>query len=258
MLGKKIMRMGKYEWKLQVNQTNQYFCIGVCKADLMQLAQYPSSYNHYWYVVSTGGGYGGGSSISWSGFSAGDVVTIAVDVDAGSVTFSKNDEAGVSCSNLVGPVCLMVNTYYSVDGCTILNAEERGVTEVDEAGRVTKLVLSGCGLRGGIPSSIGQLSALRELRLGRNELEGEVPETIGDLSVLEELRLEANQLVGSIPARVGQAKMLRRMDLDRNGLEGGVAVSLGNLLNLQYLNLSSNEGLTSPDGTPGKLSLIHI
>ena len=105
----------------------------VCKADLTQLDQSLGSSSNYWYVVSHGGGNGGGSGISWSGFGAGDVVTIAVDVDAGSVTFSKNDETGVSCSNLVGPVCLMVNTNYASDGCTILGSRMATMARVKAA-----------------------------------------------------------------------------------------------------------------------------
>ena len=66
-------------------------------------------------------------------------------------------------------------------------------------GHVTRLVRSWCNMRGQLPSSLFQLSSLKELVLHGNKLSGTVPESIGQLSNLEKLGLGGNEFTGRLP-----------------------------------------------------------
>lgn len=61
------------------------------------------------------------------------------------------------------------------------------------------LVLSGMGLQGAIPESIGRITTLRVLYLDGNHLNGSIPANFRDLASLSELRLNDNQLSGPLP-----------------------------------------------------------
>ncbi len=54
-------------------------------------------------------------------------------------------------------------------------------------------------VNGSIPTTLGNLSQLKELYLTTNQLSGGVPTTLGNLSQLEKLSLADNQLTGGIP-----------------------------------------------------------
>ena len=53
-----------------------------------------------------------------------------------------------------------------------------------------------------IPSEIGNLTNLTELRLEDNKLTGEIPSEIGNLTNLTQLSLHSNQLSGQIPSEI--------------------------------------------------------
>ncbi|MCY3664296.1 MAG: SUMF1/EgtB/PvdO family nonheme iron enzyme [Gemmatimonadetes bacterium] len=118
--------------------------------------------------------------------------------------------------------------------------EWRGVTTDDE-GRVVELNLSGHGLRGEIPSALGDLSNLRMLVLSaNNELRGEIPSALGDLSNLQHLELSYNELGGEIPSALGNLSNLVQLDLFGNQLRGEIPSALGDLSSLRGLYLSYN------------------
>ena len=138
-----------------------------------------------------------------------------------------------------------------------------GVT-VDTDQRVTRLRLPENGLRGEMPSELGNLANLQWLELNANGLTGEITSSLGDLSNLELLYLHENRLTGEIPSSLGNLAnlrwlylhtnrlseeipsslgdlgSLRFLDVHDNGLHGEVPESLGNLSSLQTLNLSEN------------------
>ena len=53
-----------------------------------------------------------------------------------------------------------------------------------------------------IPTTIGQVTSLRSIRLGTNVLDGPLPSEIGNLVNLTNLELQNNFLSGELPAEV--------------------------------------------------------
>jgi hypothetical protein len=72
--------------------------------------------------------------------------------------------------------------------------------------RVTGVELSKHQLRGSLPAQLGELAALRSLKLHDNFLTGTFPSSLGKLHWLQELQLSHNQF--SMQARADLSKML--------------------------------------------------
>ena len=92
--------------------------------------------------------------------------------------------------------------------------------------------LASNNLVGTIPSSIGQLTGLKDLQLWQNQLTGNIPLALGNLINLEILSLEENLLIGQIPVALGGLTHLRHLSLAKNQLDGSIPHQLGNLTNL--------------------------
>ncbi|KAG0555018.1 hypothetical protein KC19_12G137300 [Ceratodon purpureus] len=141
-----------------------------------------------------------------------------------------------------------------------------GVTcDIQTKSRVTHLNLSGQGLRGPIPSTIGELVYLEGLDLANNNVSDPMPGEIGKLvhlkvlnlstnnfaspppdallkcNVLETLLMKENSITGQLPLWIGQLVTLRTLDLSQNKLWGGLPLEYGNLLNLVNMYLWENE-----------------
>ena len=101
------------------------------------------------------------------------------------------------------------------------------------------------GLRGPIPSELGNLSKLERLEFGNNQLTGSIPRELGNLSNLETLDLYRNQLSGPIPREFGNLTNLEYLALTSNNLSGPIPREMGNLSKLEYLYLNDNN-LTGP------------
>ena len=108
-------------------------------------------------------------------------------------------------------------------------SEWTGVTVGTVSGvqRVTVLNLERQGLDGVIPSALGRLAGLRELRLAwRNPLTGVIPPSLSWLANLGLLHLARNQLSGVIPTQWGNLldldNLLRRYVQGNSGIGGCV------------------------------------
>ena len=162
---------------------------------------------------------------------------------------------------------VLVALYEATDGDTWMNnthwLSEKpledwfGVT-TDENGRVTSLDLRVNGLRGSIPSALGQLQNLTYLNLRGNQLSGAIPQGLGQLQNLEKLYLYDNQLSGSIPQSLGQLQNLEVLNLRDNQLSGAIPPALGQLQSLIYLVLRVNGLSGSIPQSLGQLQNLEV
>ena len=104
-----------------------------------------------------------------------------------------------------------------------------------------------------LPSQIGQLANLRELRLSLNSIKN-VPSEIGDLKSLRKLDLSGNTL-RTLPESIGKLLKLETLDLSNTSLTG-LPDSIGNLSKLETLDLS-NTSLTELPVAIGKLESLE-
>ena len=112
--------------------------------------------------------------------------------------------------------------------------------EANAQDEVIRLSLVDNNLQGFIPSELGQLKSLNDLRLSNNSLQGSIPSELGALENLETLALSGNSLQGSIPSELGALESLDGLYLSWNNLSGSIPSELGQLRNLGYLSLLDN------------------
>jgi Leucine-rich repeat (LRR) protein len=161
--------------------------------------------------------------------------------------------------------------------------------EVNGEGRVVRLDLSGNGLRGSLPESIGNLTALRYLNLKQNEMYGNIPSSIGNMTSLthlllngrkEDMTVEAplhpgkpyggswaaersNNFTGPLPSSIGNLKQLEWLEISgsdapgETGLTGPLPEELNNLTNLKGLSLGFNN-ITSIPYLGDLTELVHL
>ena len=130
--------------------------------------------------------------------------------------------------------------------------------QTNSSEEVTGLDLKENNLAGAIPTEIGDLLELRELRLGDNQLTGNIPSEIGQLQKLEILNLYGNQLSGSIPQEIGQLQELRLLDLGNNQLTGNTTTEIGQLQKLEILFLYGNQLSGSIPQEIGQLQELRL
>ena len=108
-------------------------------------------------------------------------------------------------------------------------------------GGVTRLMLERNGLRGSMPSSLGNLTNLEWLFLSDSQLSGPIPSSLGNLTNLDRLVLASDELSGPIPSSLGNLTNLVMLILVGDELSGPIPSSLGNLTNLVWLSLAGDE-----------------
>ena len=144
-----------------------------------------------------------------------------------------------------------INSWYGLtfneDGCVIeidLNGNNLvGVipSEIGDLASLTDLRLQNNELAGSIPAELGNLSNLVHLNIQNSLLSGDIPAELGNLTSLVELILNSNDLAGNIPAELGNISTLEVIALQFNELTGNIPVELGNLVNLEALVLYANQ-----------------
>ncbi|KAL6643153.1 hypothetical protein ACP70R_021334 [Stipagrostis hirtigluma subsp. patula] len=92
-----------------------------------------------------------------------------------------------------------------------------------------------------LPSALGSLTSLRELRIANNRLDS-LPVEIGSLKHLQIL-IASNNRITSLPSSIGDCESLTEVDMSSN-LLAELPEAFGNLYNLKVLHLRNN-GLTS-------------
>ena len=102
------------------------------------------------------------------------------------------------------------------------------------------LGLTGTGLRGTMPSTIGTITNLRYIGLNKNSLSGTIPASLGQLTLLGCLTLERNMLMGTIPPEIGLLTALTILDMSKNRFSGNIPSSFSNLRALETYSLSEN------------------
>ncbi|KAH9310735.1 hypothetical protein KI387_025770, partial [Taxus chinensis] len=91
--------------------------------------------------------------------------------------------------------------------------------------RVIVVNLTGFGLNGIIPASIGNLTALTQLLLGSNNFWGPIPD-LSSLKNLTTLQLQNNQLTGDIPTSLEELPLLNQLFLQNNRLDATIPSGL--------------------------------
>ena len=137
-------------------------------------------------------------------------------------------------------------------------AEEK-IAEAHRTG-ATELELSSMKLTE-LPESIGQLTKLQKLDLGRDWEKGlseinqliELPESIGQLTQLQTLDISNNQLT-ELPESLWKLTQLKKLDLSHNEF-AELPESLGLLMQLLQLNISHNQLTILPEAI-GQLSQL--
>lgn len=102
------------------------------------------------------------------------------------------------------------------------------------------LTLVSLGLKGPLPSLIGNLSSLEILNISSNALSGSIPLEVSSLRSLQTLILDNNVFSGSIPGWIGDFPGLSVLSFRNNSFSGYFPIVLANVSSLRTLVLSQN------------------
>ncbi|KAK6774558.1 hypothetical protein RDI58_029797 [Solanum bulbocastanum] len=119
-----------------------------------------------------------------------------------------------------------------------------------------ELDISGTGISGELPDSIGAFSSLNILYLEGCQFSGSIPDSIGNLTQITELILSNNHFTGHIPSTISKLKHLTYLSLSHNSFSGEIPNVFSNLQELRYLYLSNNSFIGSFPASI--LSLTHL
>ncbi|CAB9517843.1 LRR receptor-like serine threonine-protein kinase [Seminavis robusta] len=163
---------------------------------------------------------------------------------------------------------LMPSSIYQMPNLTFLalnNNEMMSGRIPSELGMLTtlkELKLDDCSLSGTLPSELGSLTNLIEIELQRNKnLEGPIPSEYGMMNSLMDLSMNQNKLSGSLPSELFQMSSLAELDLVKNKFTGTLPAELGLLTGITDLRARINEfsgTIPSELGVLTRLSRLNL
>lgn len=124
--------------------------------------------------------------------------------------------------------------------CSYLGVTCGGTPGTDSYASIFAINLSFKGISGTIPSEIGNLINLVQFDLSKGTVKGSIPSTVGLMTALKQLLLRYNNLTGTIPTEIGALTALVTFDVSQNNLSGSIPSSIGGLTSLAYLFLPLN------------------
>ncbi|MBV6646982.1 MAG: leucine-rich repeat domain-containing protein, partial [Cyclobacteriaceae bacterium] len=93
---------------------------------------------------------------------------------------------------------------------------------------------------GGIPAELFDLVNLRLLSLDAGGFEGRLPASIGNMTKLEALFLNNLELIGDLPSEMGQLGKLETLSLSNTPFTGSLPTEIGNLDSLKVLSITNS------------------
>jgi hypothetical protein len=169
-------------------------------------------------------------------------------------------ETGAICG-WFGVGCVFVETISS------LRLPENGLkgsipTEIGNLASLRALDLHGnLEMTGTLPSEIVSMTSLDSLDISRSPMGGEVPPILGDLTTLNRLDLSSCEFVGTIPSELFRLSSIRFMSLSNNYLHGPLPTEMGGFRRMDLLRLNRNGftgTLPSEMEMLTQLGLLHI
>jgi hypothetical protein len=107
---------GKWYWEDSPTLGGSYPMIGIARVDAGVVPSWQNAYGYAYYP--SGNKYNNGSSAYGASYTTGDVIGVALDMDAGTVTFYKNGTSqGVAFSSLTG----YITPYISTDNSSVIH-----------------------------------------------------------------------------------------------------------------------------------------
>ena len=107
-------------------------------------------------------------------------------------------------------------------------------------GRMTSIDISGRGLSGTLPSTMGNFQSITSLNIRLNDLKGTIPSTFVGLTSLTMIDIYSNSLSGTIPSTISALTSLTVIYFHSNCLSGSIPSTISTLTSLTEINFSSN------------------
>ncbi|KAL7246662.1 hypothetical protein ACSBR2_001712 [Camellia fascicularis] len=137
------------------------------------------------------------------------------------------------------------------------NYEEGEIPEnLENLKNLTYLYLRDSHLRGPIPESVFELTALKTLDIAINKISGNFSKSISKLQNLNKIELFQNNLMGELPRELANLTLLQEIDISKNQMYGKLPLEIGNLKNLTVFEL--NENNFSGELPPGFADLHYL
>ncbi|MFT6333871.1 MAG: hypothetical protein ACI86M_003004 [Saprospiraceae bacterium] len=118
-----------------------------------------------------------------------------------------------------------------------------GIT-CDNQENIIEVDLFNNNLVGTVPSTLGELTKIRTLKLMNNDLSGTFPDIWADLDVIEFIDLSNNEFTGIMPSSLGSLLKLNTLYIENNNMDGELLASIADLplLNVYWVKNNNFSG----------------